>query len=51
MFIGLDTAAKTMVTATVLGAVVAVATNYGMKAFDHIKAKRNEKKNQNLQTN
>ena len=50
MFIGLDTAAKTMVTATVLGVVVAVATNYGMKAYDHIKAKRNEKKNKKIQT-
>jgi hypothetical protein len=50
MFIGLDTAAKTMVTATVLGVVTAVAVNYGMKAYDHIKAKRNEKKNQKIQT-
>lgn len=45
MFEGIDTAAKTMVVATVLGVVVAVATNYGMKAYDHIKEKRNEKKN------
>lgn len=45
MFKELDTVAKTMVAATVIGVGVAVATNYGMKAYDHIKAKREEKKN------
>jgi len=50
MFRGLDTAAKTMGAAVVVGVAVAVATNYGMKAYDHIKDKRNEKKNEKTQT-
>lgn len=45
MFRGLDTAAKTMGAAVVIGVGTAVAVNYGMKAYDHIKAKRTEKKN------
>lgn len=43
MFRGLDTAAKTMGAAVVIGVGTAVAVNYGMKAYDHIKAKRTEK--------
>ena len=45
MFNELDTAAKTMVASVVLGVATAVAVNYGMKAFDHVKFKREEKKN------
>lgn len=51
MFRGLDTAAKTMGAAVVIGVGTAVAVNYGMKAYDHIKAKRTEKKNKKDQTN
>lgn len=51
MFRGLDTAAKTMGAAVVVGVATAAAVNYGMKAYDHIKAKRIEKKNKRDQTN
>lgn len=44
MFEGIDTAAKTMAVSVVTGVVVAVATNYGMKAYDRMKAKRAAKK-------
>lgn len=35
---------KTLVAAAVTGVVVSIATNYGMKAYDNIKAKRAQKK-------
>lgn len=50
MFKGLDTAAKQMGAAVVIGVGTAVAVNYGMKAYDHLKAKRAEKKNTKNQT-
>lgn len=44
MFDGASQTAKIMLAATATGIVVAVGVNYGMKAYDKIKAKRAQKK-------